>query len=86
MEKDKKIKKEENKLKGLDVLKLNNVLGVGSKILSILYILLIFLLVYLGILVLKEFNILEIILKVLSVISPLFIGFIIAWLLNPLVT
>lgn len=86
MEKDKKIKKEENKLKGLDVLKLNNVLGVGSKILKILYILLIFLLVYLGILVLKEFNILGIILKVLSVISPLFIGFIIAWLLNPLVT
>lgn len=86
MEKDKKIKKEENKLKGLDVRKLNNVLGVGSKILSILYILLIFLLVYLGILVLKEFNILGGVLKVLSVISPLFIGFIIAWLLNPLVT
>ncbi len=86
MEKDKKIKKEENKLKGLDVGKLNSVLGVGSKILSILYILLIFLLVYLGILVLKEFNILEGVLKVLSVISPLFIGFIIAWLLNPLVT
>ena len=78
-------KKLSSKLKGLDVKKLNNVIGVGSKILGILYILLIILLVYIGILVLKEFNVLPAILKILSVISPLFIGFVIAWLLNPLV-
>ena len=79
-------KKTVKKLKGLDFKKLNNVIGVGNKILSILYILLIILLIYIGILVLKEFNVLPAILKILSVISPLFIGFLIAWLLNPLVT
>jgi len=79
-------KKAVKKLKGLDFKKLNNVIGVGNKILSILYILLIILLIYIGILVLKEFNVLPAILKILSVISPLFIGFLIAWLLNPLVT
>ncbi len=79
-------KKTVKKLKGLDFKKLNNAIGVGNKILSILYILLIILLIYIGILVLKEFNVLPAILKILSVISPLFIGFLIAWLLNPLVT
>ena len=79
-------KKTVKKLKGLDFKKLNNAIGVGNKILSILYILLIILLIYIGILVLKEFNVLPAILKILSVISPLFIGFVIAWLLNPLVT
>ncbi len=79
-------KKTVKKLKGLDFKKLNNAIGVGKKILSILYILLIILLIYIGILVLKEFNVLPAILKILSVISPLFIGFLIAWLLNPLVT
>ena len=78
-------KKTSKKIMGLDVKKLNNVIGIGSKILNILYVVLIILLVYIGILVLKEFNVLSSILKILSVISPLFIGFVIAWLLNPLV-
>ena len=80
-------KEEENisRFKKLDVTRLNNVLGTGSKILKILYVLLIFLLVYLGIILLKEFKVLSIITTIISVISPLFIGFIIAWLLNPLV-
>ncbi len=81
----KKEKENISKTKKLDVSRLNNLMNVGNKILKILYILLIFLLVYLGIILLKEFNILSIILKIISVISPLFIGFIIAWLLNPLV-
>ncbi len=82
----KKEKDNISKIKKLDIPKLNNLLGVGNNILKILYVLLILLLVYLGIILLKEFNVLSIVLKILSVISPLFIGFIIAWLLNPLVT
>lgn len=74
-----------SKIKKLDVIRLNSLLGVGNKILKILYILLIFLLIYIGIILLKEFNVLSVVLKILSVISPLFIGFIIAWILNPLV-
>ncbi len=81
-----KEKNHTSKSKKLDIVKLNGLLGVGSKILKILYALLIVLLVYLGIIVLKEFNVLSIVLKIISIISPLFTGFIIAWLLNPLVT
>jgi len=53
-------KEEENisRFKKLDVTRLNNVLGTGGKILKILYVLLIFLLVYLGIILLKEFKVL----------------------------
>lgn len=85
-------KKSENKIKNtrsiidkLDVTKLNNVLGTGSNILKILYVVLVILLVYIAVLVIKEFKIIPIFFKILSVISPLFIGMIIAWLLNPLV-
>ena len=78
-------KKSESLLNKLDIPKLNRAIGTGDKILKILYVVLVILLVYIGVLILKEFNILPTILKILSVISPLFIGFIIAWLLNPLV-
>ena len=71
----KKEKDNISKIKKLDIPKLNNLLGVGNNILKILYVLLILLLVYLGIILLREFNVLSIVLKVLSVISPLFIGF-----------
>ena len=65
--------------------KLNSILGVGEKTIKILYLVLVALLVYVAIQVLKDFKVLPFILKILSVISPLFIGFIIAWILNPLV-
>lgn len=74
-----------NVINKLDVIKLNNVLGTGGKILRILYIVLVILLIYIAVLVIKEFNVLPIVFKILKVISPLFIGFLIAWLLNPLV-
>lgn len=79
--------KEEKKsfLNRINVSNLNNMIGTGEKIMRILYIVLIILLVYIGVLVLKEFKIFPFILKTLSIISPLFIGFVIAWILNPLV-
>lgn len=85
MEKKETKKKIENVKTSLDTEKLNTVLGTGGKILKILYVVLVILLIYIGILVIKEFEILPFIGKILSVISPLFIGFVIAWLLNPLV-
>ncbi len=72
-------------LNKINMSNLNNIINVGGKIMKILYFVLIILLVYIVVLVLKEFNIFPIILKTLSIMSPLFIGFIIAWLLNPLV-
>lgn len=65
--------------------KINDLVSTGNKILKILYILFIIVLIYVAGLVVKDWKILSIFGKILSVISPLFIGFFIAWLLNPLV-
>lgn len=79
-----------NKLKktldNLNIKKINNILNVSSKILKILYFLLIVVAIYVIVLILKEWNVISILLGVLKIVSPLFIGFILAWLLNPLVT
>jgi len=74
------------KLFSLDEEKTNEVVTLTSKILKILYFVMIVGFIYLAIRVLKEFGILEFLLKFLKILSPLFIGFIMAWLFNPLVT
>ena len=79
----------ENKNKTKDKVnygKLNEVFNIGSKILKLLYILIIVLVVYAIMLIFKELKLLPTILTLLKIISPFFIGFFIAWLLNPLVT
>ena len=72
--------------KDVDVNSLNNILKTGSKILNIGYFMAIVTLVLLGVYLIKELKILGIIKDLLIVISPLFIGFIIAWLFEPLVS
>ena len=70
----------------LDVENLNNVILLGKKILKVLYIAIILGIVLLAIIVLGRLKIGKFILSILSVLSPLFIGLLIAWLLDPLVT
>lgn len=65
--------------------KINDLIRTGNKILKILYILFIILLVYVASLIFKEWNILKFFGKILTIISPVFIGWFIAWLLNPIV-
>lgn len=65
--------------------KLNKLVGLGNKILKIMYILFIILLIYVVTLIFREWNILKIVGQILKIISPLFIGWFIAWLLNPIV-
>lgn len=65
--------------------KINQLVNLGNKIAKILYILFIILLVYVVTLIFNQWNILSIIGKFIKVISPLFIGWFIAWLLNPIV-
>ena len=77
--------KEENQKGRVNTRKLNKLLSLGNKIGNILYILFIILLIYVLTLIFREWNILSIIGKIISVISPLFVGWFIAWLLNPLV-
>ena len=69
----------------LDVNGINDVVSVSKKILKLFYIVLIVSTLFLGTLLIKEVEILEFIGNILKVISPLFIGFIIAWILEPLV-
>lgn len=72
--------------KDLDVENLNNVIELGRKILKVSLIIVILATILLGFTLFKEFKIGSVLLNILEVASPLFIGFIIAWLLNPAVT
>ena len=76
--------KEEN-YKKLNTNKINQLVGLGNKIAKILYILFIILLIYVVTLIFSEWKILSFFGKIISVISPLFIGWFVAWLLNPIV-
>lgn len=71
--------------KRLNTRKVNELVKTGNKILNILYILFIILLVYVVSLIFKEWKILDFLGKILSIISPIFIGWFFAWLLNPIV-
>lgn len=69
----------------LNVKNLNEVVSLSSKILHVLYIAMIIGCIFLGTLLIKEWGILTFVLSLLKVLAPLFIGFVIAWLFNPLV-
>lgn len=73
-------KKEEIDKKGL-----NEVISLSKKILKILYVVLIVGALLAIITIFKVSGLFKLLIGVLKVVSPLFIGFIIAWLFNPLV-
>ncbi len=80
---------EEKEIKGnnkLNYRKFNQVLKVSHRVLKILYFLAIIACIFTVIIVAKELKILAFILSVLKVLSPLFIGLVIAWLFDPVVT
>lgn len=69
----------------VDGKKLNELLRLGNGILRVLYVLITILGLYAITLIFKEWKIIEFILTILSILSPVFVGLIIAWLLDPLV-
>lgn len=71
--------------KKVNTRKVNELVKTGNKILNIMYILFIILLVYVVSLIFKEWKILGFLGKIFSIISPIFIGWFFAWLLNPIV-
>ncbi len=75
----------EKKKKEIDVERVNEVIGLSSKILHLFYFLMIAGIVMICVFLIKEVGALSFVLSFLKVLSPLFIGFIIAWLFNPLV-
>ena len=71
--------------KGLNYSKVNDLVSLGHIILKILVILLIIIGAYYGIKLIKEVQILPFIFTILKILSPLFIGIVIAWLFDPFV-
>ncbi len=72
--------------KNINIGKLNNVIKTSDKLLKTLWFLLIVGVILLITYIFKEWKILEFLGSVLTILSPLFIGIVIAWLLDPLVT
>ena len=70
----------------IDIPKLNEVIKVGRNILKLGWALMIIGLILLSTFVIKEWNVFGILKTFLTVISPFFIGLVIAWLLDPMVT
>lgn len=64
---------------------LNDVISTSKKILKLLYIFIIVIGTYVILKVIKELGIWSTVLTIFKILSPLFIGVIIAWLLNPFV-
>ena len=69
----------------VDISSLNEILSFGRKLIKILYIAMMVGVILLGIYLLKESKILVFLKDLLIVISPVFIGLLIAWLCDPIV-
>lgn len=80
MDKDKE--KKNGKINVRDV---NEVVGLSKKILHLVYIMMIIGIIFLATLIIKEWGILNLIVTLLKVANPFFIGFVLAWLFNPIV-
>ncbi len=79
------MKKERVSSKELDLKSLNMILKTGKKLVNVFYFVIVISLVLLITYVLKEWKIFGFVGELLKVISPIFIGFILAWLLDPVV-
>ena len=74
------------KKKELDIENLNSVIELSKKILKVLFVVVILSCILIAVVLFDKFNIWKTILNILSVAAPFFIGFVVAWLLNPAVT
>jgi len=69
----------------LDINSLNKIIKIGCKILNVLFILILFCLIIAIQKINAEYGIFKVIVILLNVVSPLFIGFFIAWFLEPFI-
>ena len=75
-----------SKDKEVDITSLNHILHTGKRLINIGYFMAIVCIVLLGTYLIKEWKILKYIGEFLGVISPIFIGLLIAWFFDPFVT
>lgn len=69
----------------LDLNEINEVVSLSKKILHLFYIAMIIAIILIVTIILREWGVIKFLFQVLKVLSPLFIGFIVAWIFNPLV-
>lgn len=74
-----------DKTEKIDTRNVNDVLLLSKKILKIMYALFIILAFYVAIIVFKELKIKATLLVILKILTPLFIGVVVAWLFDPFV-
>ena len=74
-----------DKTEKIDAKNVNAVLLLSKKILKIMYTLLIILAFYVAIIVFKELKVKATLLVILKILTPLFIGVVVAWLFDPFV-
>ncbi|MDD5888887.1 MAG: AI-2E family transporter [bacterium] len=75
-----------SKDKNIDVASLNEILQIGKRLMHIIYVVTIVVLILLGTYLLREWKILHYLGELLAVISPIFIGIVVAWLFDPIVS
>ena len=69
----------------LNIEKINDSVNLLNKILRIMFVLIIIVGIYLGIKLIQELKIKDIVIDILKIIAPVFIGLFVAWLFDPLV-
>ena len=74
-----------DKKENINIKNINSSISLLNKILKISYILIVLALIYVITIIFKEWKIFNFVGIILSIVSPLFIGFAIAWLLHPIV-
>ncbi len=75
-------KKEEKEINNA---KLNKLISLGTNLLQLLIIFVVIAVIYLGFILLQQLNVGPFLFTILTILTPLIIGFVISWLLNPIV-
>lgn len=70
----------------ININEVNEVVSLSKKILHLLYAAMIVAIILIATIILQKWGVIHFLLQIVKVLSPLFIGFIIAWIFNPLVT
>ena len=72
--------------KEINIKDVNELVDIGNKVLKIFYVLVFLTCGYAITILIKEWKILHFLISILKIVSPLFIGIVVAWLFDPIVT
>lgn len=78
--------KRDKKEEKLNIGEINEVVLLSKRILKVLFAIIILSIVFIGFSIFKEIKLFTIIINILKVLTPFFVGLVIAWLLDPIVS